>query len=201
MPLVDTLEIPVGRVGLWRIDGTEEARYDLQFPSVGTKGTVHPRTSLQRKASRLLLAQMLGFRPELEKDADGRPMLTNSPLNVSVSHTDGFAAVMLGPGPVSVDVQAITPRILKLRERYLKPEEQRMAPDMDTATLLWAAKETVYKFCATERHDFRAPITVHHISEDTMAATLLVGEELSSLTLGHRWLSGAVLVWLESVRS
>lgn len=199
MPLVDRLEIPYGTVGLWRIDGTEQAQYaDVFGPEAGAS-PIHPRTSLQRKASRLLLCDLLGTLPELTKDTDGRPQLTNSPLNVSISHTDGFAAAMLGPGPVSVDVQAISPRILKLRERYLKENEQRMAPDMETATLLWAAKETVYKFRATEKHDFRAPISIHLITDDTLSVSLKVQNELIRMTLGYRWLSGAVLVWLEEV--
>jgi len=199
MSRAEIIETPTAQVGLWRIDGGEEALFDRTFPTARVANKIHPRTSLQRKASRLLLAEMLGFLPELEKDADGRPMLVNSPLHVSISHTDGYAAVMLGSGPVSVDVQAITPRILKLRERYLKEEELRMASDMDTATLLWAAKETVYKFRATEKHDFRAPITIHHIGEDAMAASLHVRGEVIQIRLGYRWLTGAVLVWLDGV--
>ncbi len=199
MPLLDRLETSCGTVGLWRIDGTEQTQYaDVFRPEAGAS-PIHPRTSLQRKASRLLLTEMLGTLPKLEKDAEGRPLLSNSPLNVSISHTDGFAAVMLGPGPVSVDVQAISPRILKLRERYLKDEEQRMAPDMDSATLLWAAKETVYKFRATEKHDFRAPISIHLITDETLSVSLSLTDELIRMTLGYRWLSGAVLVWLEEV--
>jgi 4'-phosphopantetheinyl transferase len=141
MPFQSQILSEQGKIGLWRIDGTEEDTYDRLFGRTDEK--VHPRTSLQRKASRLLLDGMLGFPPELEKAEDGRPLLRNSPLNVSISHTDGLAAVMLGDGPVSVDVQAVSPRIMKLRERYLKPGELSMASDMETATLLWAAKETV----------------------------------------------------------
>lgn len=199
MPLQQRFGTLSGEVGLWRIDGTEEDTYRNVFGESDASGRMHPRTSLQRKASRLLLAEMLGFDPELEKDTDGRPKLTNSPLNVSISHTDGYAAAMLGNGPVSVDVQAISPRILKLRERYLKEEEQLMAPDMETATLLWAAKETVYKFRATEHHDFRAPIGIHLIAEDSISTSLLLRGETTRLTLSYRWLSGAVLVWLEAV--
>jgi len=199
MSRVELIRLPEAQVGLWRIDGEEEALFERTFPTTAASDKIHPRTSLQRRSSRLLLADMLGFRPEMEKDAHGRPMLVNSPLQVSISHTDGYAAAMLGSGPVSVDVQAISPRILKLRERYLKDEEQRMAPDMDTATLLWAAKETVYKFRATEKHDFRAPITIHHIGEDVMAASLHVRGEVIHIRLGYRWLTGAVLVWLDGV--
>ncbi len=197
MPIHSIEDIDGGKLGLWRIDGTEEETYDRLFGVSGDK--VHPRTSLQRKASRLLLADMLGFLPELGKHENGKPFLQNSPLNVSISHTDGYAAVMLGECDVAVDVQAVNPRIMKLRERYLKPEEMLMAPDMETATLLWAAKETVYKYRATEKHDFKAPIGIASIMDASLIASLTIGTDTLGMDLGYRWLTGAVLVWLEEI--
>jgi 4'-phosphopantetheinyl transferase len=200
MPLIQNITTEYGRVGIWQIDGSEPELYASLFQiDPRTETAAHPRTSLQRKSSRVLLAEMLGFVPELVKDSDGRPKLRNSPLNVSISHTDGFACVMLGNGPVALDVQAISPRILKLRERYLKETEQLMAPDMQLATLLWAAKESAYKYKSTEKHDFREPISILHLNEDTIWATLAVKEAKYTLTLGYRWLQGAALVFLEKV--
>jgi len=199
MPLIQNFTTEYGNVGIWQIDSSEPVWYASLFQiDPRTETAAHPRTSLQRKASRVLLAEMLGFVPELEKDGDGRPKLSNSLLNVSISHTDGFACVMLGNGPVALDVQAISPRILKLRERYLKESEQLMAPDMQLATLLWAAKETAYKYKSTEKHDFREPISILHLNEDTIWAKLTVKEANYNLTLGYRWLPNAALVFLES---
>jgi len=195
MPIHSIDDIDGGKLGLWRIDGTEEEVYDRLFGMPAVK--VHPRTSLQRKASRLLLADMLGVLPELRKHENGKPFLHNSPLNVSISHTDGYAAVMLGEGDVAVDVQAVNPRIMQLRERYLKPREMSMSPDMETATLLWAAKETVYKHHATEKHDFKAPISIEAILDTGLSASLTIGTGTMRMELGYRWLTGAVVVWLE----
>jgi phosphopantetheinyl transferase (holo-ACP synthase) len=202
MPLIQTITTEYGRVGIWQIDGSEPELYSSLFQiDPRTEQIAHPRTSLQRKASRVLLAEMLGFVPELAKDIDGRPKLSNSPLKVSISHTDGYAAAVLGNGHVSVDVQAITPRILKLRERFLKDKEQLMAPTMELATLLWATKETAYKFRATDKHDFREPISILHISEDTIWASLRLHKSQYNLTLGYRWLPNAALVFLEKVET
>lgn len=197
MPIHSIENIDGGKLGLWCIDGTEEETYDRLFGVSEEK--VHPRTSLQRKASRLLLHEMLGFLPELGKHENGKPFLHNSPLNVSISHTDGYAAVMLGERDVAVDVQAVNPRIMKLRERYLKPEEMLMAPDMETATLLWAAKETVYKYRSTEKHDFKAPIGIHQILGESMSASVTFASQTIRLRLGYRWLNRAALVWLEEI--
>jgi 4'-phosphopantetheinyl transferase EntD len=198
MAITHFIETADGKVNVWRIAGDEVALFNKKYGESEAAGKAkHPRTSLQRCASRLLLAEMLGSEPQLDKDPSGKPRLVNSGLNVSISHTDGYAAVMLGKGPVAVDVQAITPRILRLRERYLKPGELLMAQDAEMATLLWAAKETAYKFHATDGHDFRAPICIHHITDDTIWATLQAAGTVTRLTLGYRWLTGAVLVFLE----
>lgn len=197
MPIHSIEDIDGGKLGLWRIEGTEEGIHDRLFGISDEE--VHPRTSLQRKASRLMLADMLGFLPELGKHENGKPFLQNSTLNVSISHTDGYAAVMLGECDVAVDVQAVNPRIMKLRERYLKPEEMLLASDMETATLLWAAKETVYKYRATEKHDFRAPIGIASIMDASLIASLTMGTDTIRMELGYRWLKGAVLVWLEQL--
>lgn len=202
MPLIQSIALENARVGIWQIDGFEPELYASLFQiDASTELVAHPRTSLQRKASRVLLAEMLGFVPELAKDSDGRPTLTNSGLNVSISHTDGFATVLLGEDSVAVDVQAITPRILKLRERFLKDKEQLMAPTMELATLLWATKETAYKFRATDKHDFREPISILHISDDTIWASINAQNALYNLTLGYRWLPNAALVFLEKVET
>lgn len=200
MPISKRIDSPTGQIGIWRIDGSELEIYLQLFPAeMEDEKAKHPRTSLQRKASRLLISEMLGFAPQLEKGEDGKPFLSNSPLQISISHTDGFAAVMLGNGPVAVDVQAITPRIIKLKERFLNAEEQRMATDADMITLFWAAKETVYKYKATEKHDFREPITIHQVTDENLVTSLRIGDTITQLILGYRWLSGAVLVYLEEV--
>jgi 4'-phosphopantetheinyl transferase EntD len=76
-----------------------------------------------------------------------------------------------------------------------------MAPDMQLATLLWAAKETAYKYKSTEKHDFREPISILHVTEDTIWASLRLHKSQYNLTLGYRWLPNAALVFLEKVET
>ncbi|MFT5020481.1 MAG: hypothetical protein ACI9CU_001879, partial [Polaribacter sp.] len=71
MPIIEDIKVGQNRLGLWRIDGSEN---DLitDWPDVFEQLSVrHPRTQLQRFASRLLLAEMLGEMPEVEKDKHG----------------------------------------------------------------------------------------------------------------------------------
>jgi 4'-phosphopantetheinyl transferase EntD len=195
MPLIEDIAVGNNRLGLWRIDGSE-IRFETAFPELSKALSVrHPRTLLQRYASRLLLQEMLGEVPEVSKDEFGRPLLPNQPWELSISHTEGYAAVLLGSGKLGVDVQHYKPNVLKVRDRFLDENELLMAQDMETTTLFWAAKEAIYKYNAKPGLDFRDPITVHAIQTEELPSSFVYDGIRTELKLGWKKLDGAMLVW------
>ncbi len=195
MPLVEDILVGENRLGLWKIDGTE-TRFETDFPEFALALSVkHPRTQLQRYASRLLLAEMLGEMPEVSKDGHGKPLLTNHPFELSISHTEGYAAILLGSGKLGVDVQHFKHNVLKVRDRFLDENELKMAQDIETTTLFWAAKEAIYKFNAKPSLDFRDPITVHSIEPEFLPSSFVYQEVKTDLNLGWKKLENAMLVW------
>jgi phosphopantetheinyl transferase len=75
--------------------------------------------------------------------------------DISISHSGSLAAAMAtGKGFCGVDIQKITPKVIKVQERFCTPAEKLILqasfpwlPEMKTAALtkLWAAKETLRK--------------------------------------------------------
>lgn len=195
MPLIEDKQVGNNRLGLWKIDGAE-TRFESKFPELAAQLSVrHPRTQLQRYASRLLLAEMLGEMPEVSKDENGRPLLPSHSLEISISHTEGYAAILLGTGKLGVDVQHYKPNVMKVRDRFLDNRELEMTLDIETTTLFWAAKETVYKYNAKPGLDFRDPITVHSIEPEILPSSFIYEGAETKLDLGWRKLDGAMLVW------
>jgi 4'-phosphopantetheinyl transferase len=195
MPLIKDILVGKNRLGLWKIDGSE-MRFETEFPNQATALSVrHPRTQVQRYASRLLLAEMLGHMPEVLKDEHGKPLLPNHELNISISHTEGYAAILLGNGRLGVDVQHYKPNVLKVRDRFLDENELLMAQDIETTTLFWAAKEAIYKFNALPGLDFRDPITIHSIEAEILPSSFVYENVKTELNLGWEKLDGAMLVW------
>lgn len=195
MPLIEDISVGKNRLGFWKIDGME-MRFESEFPELAAQLSVrHPRTQLQRYASRLLLAEMLGEMPEVSKDENGRPLLTNHSLEISISHTEGYAAILLGAGKLGVDVQHYKPNVMKVRDRFLDERELEMAQDIETTTLFWAAKEAVYKYNAKPGLDFRDPITIHYIEPEILPSSFIYEGSETKLDLGWRKLDGAMLVW------
>ena len=195
MPIIEDIKVGQNRLGLWRIDGSETS-FETQYPEAAALLSVkHPRTQLQRFASRLLLAEMLGEMPKVEKTEHGKPVLPELDFEVSISHTDGYAAVLIGPNKLGVDVQHFKPNVLKVRDRFLDKNELEMAQDIETTTLFWAAKEAIYKFNAQPSLDFKDPITVHSIQPEILPSSFVYKEQETKLVLGWKKLKNAMLVW------
>lgn len=195
MPLIEDVEVGNNRLGLWKTDGSE-LEFETQFPEVAASLSVrHPRTQLQRYASRLLLAEMLGEVPEVQKDEHGKPLLPNHSLELSISHTEGYAAILIGRGKLGVDVQDFKPNVMKVRDRFLDENEQKLAQDIETTTLFWAAKEAVYKYNALPGLDFCDPITIHSIEPEILPSSFVFNGVETKLNLGWKKLDGAMLVW------
>jgi 4'-phosphopantetheinyl transferase EntD len=195
MPLIEEIAVGKNRLGLWRIDGSEN-RFASEFPDMASELSArHPRTQLQRYASRLLLAEMLGTMPKVSKNEHGKPLLPDLPFDVSISHTEGYAAILLGNGRLGVDVQHYKPNVLKVRDRFLDENELQMAQDIETTTLFWAAKEAIYKYNALPALDFRDPITIYSIEAGTLPSSFVYENVKTELNLGWKKLDGAMLVW------
>lgn len=195
MPLITDTSVGNNRLGLWQIDGSE-LRFEKEYPELAAQLAVrHPRTQLQRYASRLLLAEMLGEMPQVSKDGHGKPLLPHLPFDLSISHTEGYAAILLGHGRLGVDVQHYKPNVMTVRDRFLDENELQMAPDIESTTLLWAAKEAIYKYNAKPSLDFRDPITIHSIGADLLPSSFIYDGIKTELNLGWKQLDGAMLVW------
>jgi len=197
MPLIEDKQVGNNRLGLWRIDGSE-VRFETDYPELAAQLSVrHPRTQLQRYASRLLLAEMLGEMPTVSKDENGRPLLPNHSLEISISHTEGYAAILLGTVKLGVDVQHYKPNVMKVRDRFLDDRELQMAQDLETTTLFWAAKEAIYKYNAKPGLDFKGPIGICTVKADTLDAVFRYDGQETKLQLGWKLLYGSVLVWTQ----
>ncbi len=197
MPLFEIITTKSGQVGIWKIDGTEHEKFlKLYGRKPEELMVVHRKTSEQRIASRVLLSELMSRPIDLIKDEYGKPHLPNDDRMVSISHTVGYASVMIG-AQAAVDVQEFRPKIVRMADRFLDADERKMAPDVERTTLLWAAKEVIYKFNGKPGLDFRDPITIHQIHPSYLETSFIYQGKIQHLELGWKMLDGAALVWLK----
>lgn len=109
-------------------------------------------------ACRVLLQELLGHSARIAYHPNGAPYLADSEWSVSLSHTKGYAAVLLQGDPAAgIDIEYRSARVLKIRNRFMNPEEEAgIDPKHETEHLLlhWCAKETLFKMIGQEDVDF-----------------------------------------------
>lgn len=148
------------RLGVWKIE--EEESFFLQ--RVAPKRDItHPAKRLQHLAGRYLLPYLFpGFPHEEIEIADTRkPFLRNEQYHFSISHCGTYAAAIASSRQrVGVDIELITPRVDRIKHKFLHPEElayvnrQPASSSIALLTLLWSAKEAMFKWWSLGDVDF-----------------------------------------------
>ena len=156
MPLLYKTESP--RIGIWKMDeSAEELRAMLPEATweelLALDGNPRLSSDARQKewmTSRLLVKELIGQTCGITHDTSGAPRLADSSLHISISHTRGYAAIILSDMQrTGIDIEYTSDRVRKIRSRFLSPEEESFIdPQTDTQQLLicWCAKETLYKY-------------------------------------------------------
>lgn len=101
-----------------------------------------------RRAVSELIRRRFGEGVRLVHDADGAPRLVGADVEISISHSRQFAALMVSSeGRCGVDIEE--PRLEQLarvRTKFMTPAELSSGVDLLTA---WTAKEAVFKAAGT----------------------------------------------------
>jgi 4'-phosphopantetheinyl transferase len=155
MPIVYRANIhPKGNLGIWKI--TEPEAYFIEHlildeSEMEQLNRIKGFRRLQWLAGRMLihLFSERKLRGAVLKDAYGKPHLIESTWEISISHTDKYAAVLAAPFAIGVDVQKIDPRMQKVAHKFLHPDEMEFLKNTNDSILklhvLWGIKESMYK--------------------------------------------------------
>jgi 4'-phosphopantetheinyl transferase EntD len=145
------------RFGLWRI---EESPDFFQESVPVSREISHPHKRLQHLAGRYLLRQLFpDFPMEMILIADTRkPFLADESFHFSISHCGNWAAAIVSRNErVGIDVESSSPRIMKVAAKFLDLSEIDLLIEQKvelSATLLWSAKESMYKWYGDGGIDF-----------------------------------------------
>jgi 4'-phosphopantetheinyl transferase EntD len=197
------------KLGIWRIE-EPEAFYLEKVPL--KKGVSHPYKRLQHLAGRFLL-------PTLKEDfpleeimvADTRkPFLMSEQYHFSISHGGNFAAAIVSStSRVGVDIELVSSRIVAISHKFLHHHEKVFLNDwlhlpklhLELTTVLWSAKEAIYKWYGHGELDFRqhmqlsGPITFK-ADETIVLPFVFQKRESIHLTVEARIFDQLALAWV-----
>jgi phosphopantetheinyl transferase len=154
------------RLAIWQIE-EDESFFLRRVPL--KRDVSHPLKRLQHLAGRYLLTELFDDFPLSEiLVADTRkPYLPGERYHFSISHCGSFAAAIVSSRyRVGIDVEQTVPGIERIREKFLSAKELALAfDDLDRSghrlrqlTLLWSAKESIFKWYGLGGVNFREHI-------------------------------------------
>jgi phosphopantetheinyl transferase (holo-ACP synthase) len=169
MPVTQIYTSPL--LGIWKIDETLDEL--IKLGSAYNKALISEVNDIKSEsrkkeylAVRLLLRHIMDEDVIVEYKPNGSPYLSNDKYNISISHTKGYAAIVLSTKTnQGIDIEYISPRAYKLRKHFLNKEELALVDDLtlktedytevyNVATLLWCAKESAFKALECENVNF-----------------------------------------------
>jgi len=159
------------RLGIWHIEEPES--FFLEKVPL-KKDVSHPFKRRQHLAGRYLLSYLFpDFPLEEIRIADTRqPFLASQRYHFSISHCGNYAAAVVSlSSRVGVDIEQISPRIERVGHKFLDEEEAHFFNDdyarfleqwglrgrvfQEFLTLIWSAKEAIFKWYGKGELDFR----------------------------------------------
>ncbi|MDL2308018.1 4'-phosphopantetheinyl transferase superfamily protein [Bacteroidales bacterium OttesenSCG-928-B11] len=186
MPVILSENIsPDAGFAIWEIIENESDLFQGIRLSPQDKETILSLRLEKRRLERIACRKTLAFLLNVDcvpitYGVSGEPL---SPAgNISFSHSAGFAAAALSSThKIGIDIEKITPKIVKLHHKFISPKELETidAHNPEDVTRIWCAKEAVYKLFPGNSIDFIEQIEIH----SPFAARLKLDEKMISIDL------------------
>jgi 4'-phosphopantetheinyl transferase EntD len=192
------------RLAVWKIEEPESFFLEKVF----LKRTImHPNKRLQHLAGRYLLLYLFpDFPANLIEIADTRkPFLPNEQYHFSISHCGNFAAAIVSKTErVGIDVELLTPRVEKIKHKFLHSDELQLVDRttidrVQLLTLLWSAKEAMFKWWGNGDVDFSEVLRIMQMPvewEGKIKAAFQKNELNINLELHYRLMNALTLCWV-----
>lgn len=149
------------KLAIWKIEESE----DFFAGTIPLQREIsHPHKRLQHFAGRYLLRYLF---PDFPYDeiliADTRkPFLPNEQYHFSISHCGDYAAAIVSNNErVGIDIEIPNDKIFKIAHKFAnKNETGHLEQTANNLTLVWCAKETMFKWYGVGNVDFKSMLLV-----------------------------------------
>ena len=196
------------KLGVWQITETEaELRQLSSIPSDELEEISYIKSESLRKqklAVRALLDALFEEKVYLSHHDNGKPYIENSAMNISITHTNKYVAVLLNDTiEVGVDCESLDRDFSAVEKKALSEDE---IEDLDEdkrneqLAIYWCAKEAIYKKMSQYNVDFAEQIEIDNFrlrGEGELDATFISKDGYEEeLELQYMTFDRHVLVWV-----
>lgn len=154
-------------LGIWQVTETKaELAEILSHNFHDTSKPVNPAESvgLHWFASRVLVQHLFSHNKiEIHKDIFNKPTLyiDGEKYFISISHAHLYVGVMVSKThEIGLDIEQTDDRINRVANKFMNEAEKQFGHSIEHKTLIWSAKEAVYKWYGKKELDFRGNMEV-----------------------------------------
>ena len=195
-------------IGVWQITETEEELKELSStPSDEMEEISFIRSESLRKqrlAVRALLNTLFDDKVYLSHHDNGKPYLENNPVNISITHTEKYVAVILHEEEnVGIDIESLDRDFSVVEKKALSEDEIEDLEDEkrnEQLAIYWCAKEAIFKLLSRYNVDFAEQIEIERFrprGEGELEATFIgKKDEEEEFDLEYITFDRHVLVWV-----
>ncbi len=179
MPLYKTITVAnEAKVLIWKIEESfEDLAAGISLTKHCAARVANMKSDLHRRgfmSVRHLLAAEGYTDHDLFYDENGKPHLKDG-KNISITHSFIFSAIIVSDAEVGIDIEKQRSKILKIAHKFTPIEEYRTLANDDAImrklTMVWGAKESLYKSFATPGVSFLQHIYVEDFRLDSLNTT------------------------------
>ena len=197
-------------IGVWQITETEEELTRLSATPTDEMEEISfiKSASLrkQRLAVRALLNTLFEEKVYLSHHDNGKPYLENNAVNISITHTEKYVAVILHEEEdCGIDIESLDRDFSAVEKKALSEDEIEDLEDEkrnEQLAIYWCAKEAVYKKISQYGVDFAEQIEIDSFrprGEGALEATFIHKDGYEEeFDLRYMTFDRHVLVWTES---
>ncbi len=171
---------PNTKIKLWKLNLGELDYYELDE---------YDSNLIKAKKNQLVREQFLAVRKilhlenpcyKIRYDESGKPSI-NSDLNISISHSKFMAAIVFSENnKAGIDIEHKENKIINIQNKFLNDSEKlenEHQSNVDYLTMIWTAKESIYKAIGIKGLSFSDNIIIKDINKNKGYGYYINGKE------------------------
>jgi|ERR1035437_4543110 phosphopantetheinyl transferase len=154
--------------------------------------------------ARYLLQELIGDSAPyiIEYSIHGKPYIKGYDLEISISHTKEYIALILSKDKkVGIDIEILDPRIIRIENKFLRDDERAFIhPNhyLEQFYIIWSAKETLFKIYEKGGLIFKENLIVHpfgYSEKGTIQAEIFTPNHQKTYTLNYGRIDDLMMVY------
>jgi 4'-phosphopantetheinyl transferase len=173
----------------------------LDFAAFSSQESGTAKRELEKKGSLFLLKNLFpASELAVSYTPENKPYLQGFSEHISISHSHDKLVILVNTREsTGVDVELIREKVINIKHKFLCEEEQVYAGNnVEALTILWAAKEAIYKAYGLKGVDFAEDIFIETatLGSDYFFGTLKSGGSEKRYRMAHQKLDNYILVYI-----